>query len=756
MNDMKEKNISKLLFSILLSFTIVLGLTALSSCASRSANNSLEIGRLFMQTAKPEIAFVGHDGVYNQDGSRSVSEEVTYNPQKMLSNDKDLDTKLDTSKVYELSEIVVETKVNYAPERDGKANVDFKIIAPIDVLDPNWRLYLMPKLIDGDTICQLDTVIMTGEGFKEKQIDDYDAYNSFLEAIVDPAHYDSLYINWKALDREILKVQKRNYNDYREQYNKLMGYEHWARMNEMEFLDMEALAMRHKRHLYERHWRKAEKECLTNLKNGKDTLGIYRKHIDNYKKDYVNFIKNKFSLRWLDTVDVNVNLHHQKDSVLVRSYVPRSYRQIHERGLTLADIKAKPFTKDDSIKIAKRHYMIDEIVLNEINMNRKGDVFNEIVQFPYRDETATVRLDTVISGENHVVYHYKQDWKVQPGMKNLRIVLNGKVEAVDRSMFEFPSSDTLTFLIASLSQMLDESLVTKRENLKKYMFDRISAYPSYRTNKAYKWDEKANAETLDKLLEAYNIYASRPELAVDSIVIESSTDLRGDWSENYDLSYHRANSVVDYLKTRINVPISVKPKGEDWNTLVREIRARQDMPNGSTIIDVLSKATFPDKTEEEIKQLYPEDYAIMRDEIYPKLQRFDFRINISRPDIEEDTVRETYREDYAEGIRLLKEREYKAALEILANYPDYNAALCLVSLGHNKKAQEVLVKLPETAKNKYLLAVIHARNNERTEATECLMRACQLDPDIYHRISLDSDLNKLVSELNLWPKLASL
>lgn len=753
---MKENNISKLTLSVLIVLSTIVGTTILSSCATHRASNSLEIGRLFMQTAKPEIAFAGHDGVYNQDGSRSVSEQVTYNASNMLSNDKDLDTKLDTNKVYELTEIVVETKVNYAPERDGKATVDFRIIAPIDVLDPNWRLYLTPKLIDGDVVCELDTVIMTGEGFKEKQVDDYDAYKNFLEAIVDPAHYDSLYINWKALDREILKVQKRNYNDYREEYNKLMGYENWARMNEMEFLDMEALAMRHKRHLYERHWRKAEKESLKNLKNGKDTTGIYHKHIENYKKDYVNFVKNKFSLKWLDHVDVNVNLHNQKDSVLVRSYVPRAFRQIHENGKKLSDIKARPFTKDDSIKIAKRHYLIDEIVLNEVNMNRKQDVFNEIVQFPYRGESAHIRVDTVISGEDHVVYNYRQDWKVEPGMKSLKIVLNGKVEAIDRSMFEFPNSDTLTYLIASLSQMLDESLVTKKEHLKKYMFDRITTYPTYKTNKAYKWDDKANSGALDKLLEAYNIYSSREGLAVDSIVIESTTDLRGEWGDNYDLSYHRANSVLDYLKTKINVPIRVNPKGEDWNTLVREIRSRSDMPNAAAILESLTKATFPDKTEEEIRDLYPEDYAIMKNEIYPKLQRFDFRINISRPDIEEDTVKETYREDYAEGIRLLKDREYKAALEILANYPDYNAALCLVLLGYNDKAKEVLTKLPETAKNKYLLAVVHARNSEKDQATACLIRACELDPDISTNISLDSDLSKLVNELNLWPKLAGL
>lgn len=754
---MKGINFLRAILYLLSTFSFVLLTIGFSSCVSRKANNSLEIGRLFMQTAKPEIAFVNSDGIQNSDGSQSVSEQVSFNQTGMFADEDAENEKLDTSKVYELSEVVVETKINYASERDGKATVDFKIIAPTDIIDPNWRLYLAPKLIDRDSICYLDTVIITGEGFKEKQVDDYDAYKDFIEAIVDPSAYDSLFIDWKGLDKEILKIQNRNYNEYREEYNKLIAYENWKRMNEMEFLDMEALAMRHKRHLYERYWRKAEKESLKNLRARKDTAGILDKHIENYKKDYVNFVKNKFSLKWLEDVDIDVNLHNQKDSVLVRSYVPKTFRYIHENGVTLNDIYAKPFTKEDSAKIAKRHYLIDEIVLNEMNINRKDDVFKEIVQFPYQEDVASIRVDTIISGEDPIIYHYKQTWKVQPGMKNLKIVLNGKVEAIDRSMFEFPNSDTLTFLIASLSQMVDESLVTKRENLKKHMFQRITVYPNYKSKKAYKWEEKSNQGAFDKLIEACNVYTSRSEFQIDSITIHSSSDLKGDWTENYNMSYHRANAVSDYLKNKIQASFSVNARGEDWNTLAKEIQGnRSSLPNASEILELISRTTVPDKTEEEIRTSFPEDYAFIEKEIYPKLQRLDFLISISRTDIEKDTIKVTYREEYAEGVRLLKEREYRPALEILANYPDYNTALCLVSLGYNDKALKLLSQLPKTAKNDYLLAVIHARNNDKQKAANYLMNACSSDPDIYHRISLDSELSTLVTELNLWKKLAQL
>lgn len=759
MKNNNEFNASLLLLSSILMVTIISGL---SSCSSPKAYNRLEIERLFMQTTKPEINFSGQGGLQDTKTPKTISEYVTYNntSEKLEQNEELLDgnNKIDTSKVYKLPEVEIKVKSNFASERDGKVHVDFDLIARTDILDPNWRLSLSPKLIDGDSICQLDSVIITGEGFKDKQVGDYEAYNDFLSAIVDSSAYDSLYIDWKGLNKEILKIQRRNYNDYRNNYDLLMRYENWKKMNEMEFLSMEALALRHKKHMYERYWRKAEKKIAKNEQNGKNSVGIHREYEEKYKKDYIRFLKDKFSLSWLDSITINTNLHAQKDSILRRSYIPRRYRKIHEMGTTLKDIQAKAFTKQDSINIAKHHYLIDEIVLNEMNKNRKDDVFKEIVEFPYREEGLSykIRVDTVITAENDFIYRYKQSWKVKPGMKNLKVILDGRVEAIDRSVFEFPTSDTLTYFIASLSQLADESLITERKRLYKSMFDKISIYPSYRTRKTYKFDNNNNAGIFDKLIEAYNTYSANPNYAIDSITVRSMTDLQGDWGDNYDLSFQRANSISDYLKNKIGAPLAVEPKGEDWNALVKEIQIRSDMPNSSAILDILTKATYPDQTEEDIKKLYPDDYKVMRDKIYPGLQRIDFIINIRRTDIEHDTIKETFREDYAEAIKLLKNREYMPALEILANYPDFNTALCLVCMGYNDKAEKVLADLPESAKNEYLLAIISSRKEDPKKASEHLIKACKLNPNLYNRVSLDAELNDLANKLNLWPRLSSL
>lgn len=754
----KIKNIKAPLLFILL-FTPIVLLGILNSCSSNKAYGRLEIERLFMQTTKPEIDFLKSDGLQGQDGPQMLSEEVSFtNAEDQTLDDNELFAndaeKIDTSKVYKLSEVVIRVKSHFAPERDGKVNLDFNIKAPVDILDPNWRLILSPKVIDGDSIYRLDTVVLVGEGFKDKQLSDYEAYEDFLSTIVDPSAYDSLFVNWKTMDKEIRKVQKRNYDEYRNNYDQIVGYENWKKMNEMEFLSMEALAMRHKKHMYRKYWRKAENQVLKNEDKGKPTDGIHDKYDEKYEKDYVKFLKDKFSLHWLDTITVDLNLHSQKDSILQRSHVPRKYKGIHEKGLTLKDIQAKAFTDEDSARIAKHHYMIDEIVLNDLNINRKDDVFKEIVEFPYYSDRSGMKADSLITAEDNVTYSYRQPWAVKPGMKSLKVVLESKVEAVDRSIFAFPTSDTLTFFIASLSQLADESLTTERKKLHKYLFDKGTIYPNYKTRKSYQFEESSNKGVFDGLLEAYNTYSSNPEYAIDSIILQSSVDLQGDWESNYEQSLRRGNAASAYLQNKIGVPIVVKPRGEDWSSLVKEIQARNDLPNAAAILDTLANAVYPDKTEEDIKKKYPVDYKIIRDEIYPKLNRIDYYVELSRTDIETDTIKETYREDYAEGIRLLKNGEYMPALEILAPYGDYNAALCLVCMGYNDKALNVLGRLPESAKNEYLSAIIFARKKDDKEAASRLINACKLDPDMYNRINLDSEVNELANRINLWPRLS--
>lgn len=732
----------------------------ISSCGARKNNRKLDIERLFMQTTQPEITFSGAGGLEGMDGSRSVSEEVTFSKSYGdLSNNEvmvdELDQKLDTTKTYRLSGVVVKAKSNFATERDGKVHVDFDIIAPVDVLDPYWRLTLAPFLVDGDSITPLDTVYVTGEGFRDKQLGDLDAYQDFLNTIVDPEAYDSLFVDYKNMNKEIYKVQRRNYNDYRRNYDLMMDYENWKKMNEMEYLRMEAIARRHKLHVHEHHWRKAEKKALNQLSHKKDTTGIYAHHMEKYRKEYTNYLKRQFSFDWLnEELTPDINIHAHKDSIMRRSHIPKKYREIHQNGLTLRSLPAKPFTKEDSARIAKHHYLIDEIVLNDMNIERRGEIYNEVVEFPIPEEGRLgMRLDTITTAEYDFRYPYKQPWKIEKGTKKLEVVMAAMVEGVDRSTFVFPLTDTLTYFIASLAQLADESMVTERKMLHKSMVDNQSVYPDYRTRKSSKFKDIKNPDIFDKILDAYKIYNEQKDLVVDSITVRAFTDLTGMWHENYELSQERAIEVADYLKQKGVRHVATKAAGEDWPTLAKQIQAHKGLLYRQAILDSLANAVFPDMTEENIQRDFPDDFKIIKNEIYPKLNRLDITLHINRPAIDGDTLQETYREDYAEGIRLLREKEYMEALELLAKYADYNTALALVCLGYNDKAEEVLDALPESGRNEYLLAIVTARTERKNEAVKHLQKACELSPELYNRTRLDSEVRDLADEFNLWETL---
>lgn len=121
-----------------------------------------------------------------------------------------------------------------------------------------------------------------------------------------------------------------------------------------------------------------------------------------------------------------------------------------------------------------------------------------------------------------------------------------------------------------------------------------------------------------------------------------------------------------------------------------------------------------------------------------------------------DSIQYESKEGYREGLRLLEEREYWKALEILKDYPDYNTALCLACMGYNGRAYDILSELPETANNKYLLSIVAARMDKQEEATECLLRAIGLDPSKVYRIALDSEVMGLVERHGLSGRIGQL
>lgn len=735
---------------------IIAVLSIVSSCSTSAPN--IMTKSLFMQTKRANIELP--DKQDSGEGRNSVvSERVTFRNSRDSGVDgevalKNGQNKLDTSAVYRLPEVEVKAQGRFAAERDGRINVDFRITVPKEILSDNWRLILSPKLLHNDSIVSLQKVILNGKGFVDKQKQDYADYDKFLKSIVDKSQYDSIYLDKDNIARDINKRQSYYFDIYQKDIKEQVDYEKWRAKRDKDDAEMEAMRMRYRTEQYHRYARKAIDHRVRNIVENKDTTGLYAK----YMKDYERKTKKHIS-RFL----TDFSFHGDKDSLasfqkeMELSRVPKKYREMYEANRSIGDVDNHIFTLKDSVEISKHRYFFDKIVLNELAATQQEEMFKKTVIFPYNDNKSEIRLDTIISSGNNFVFYYTQEYPVVEGLKKIRIAMDSKVQAIDRTEYKLQEADTLSYFIASLAQLADMSMIHKRTELHRNLYDRITVYTAYKTPKSsmavYDIDYQKNRANMDKFVDSFRKYNNSTEFTIDSVTMTSTTSLEGDYDDNYDLTSKRAVSVKNYLSKTLGGDVEdlfrIKHKGEDWNTLLAHIRKRDDIVNKDNIQNMLTNAVYPDQCEEDIKKQFPADYKIIQDSIYPLLRRIDFVIDLHRTGLTSDTVQVEYRSDYEEGLRLLQEREYWKAIEILANYPDYNAALCLACLGYNSKAYDLLVQLTPTGNTEYLLAIVSSRLQKEKDAVNHLLKSYELDSSKIYRSRLDPEVTTLIRKYNL-------
>lgn len=704
---------------------------------------------LFMQSKKANIELPFKEDITGQGGNNTatVSEEVTYiNPEKITDNtvSQTENKPVNLNEMQHLSEVVVVAKSRFTPERNGRVSVDFVMKVPKDVLAEEYRITLSPKLYHNDSIIPLKDVILKGKAFYDSQKQDYEEYDAYIKSIVGKDQYDSVFFDRKGTEKDIRNRQNLYYEEYYKEWSKQMEFEKWktekSKHDAAELAKLRGYRLR----FYNEYVRKAREQVFRDMAAGKDTTGLFQHYMQKFNKNAKALV--------LD--DDNFELSYMK--------LPAKFREAYEAGKSLDDIMNNVLTEADSIEIAKNRYLFDEIAKNEMKSERKEEVAAEMIPFPWEEG---MRLDSIIDTGRDFVYYYKQDHPVTVGLKKLRLSMESRVDAIDRSRFIMPPSDTISYYISSLSQLADTSLIYKRTKLHRDVYNRLSAYIKFQPNKAnFNIGYLDNRAEIGKILDTYRAFTKDGKLVVDSMTFSVSTALDGTYNNNYDLSMKRSKALKDYFVKSLSGEIldaenviKIEHKGEDWNTLARQIQRRNDILNKSQILTMLEGAIDPDDTEKQIRTNFSDDYKIIRDSIYPLLNRVDILFNMRRPNMTEETMVDVQeRPNYEKGLKLLQDREYWAALEILSDYPDFNTALCLVCMGYNAKAKEVLDNLPETGNNEYLRAILAIRSNKDSEAIDHLMRACELDPSKIYRAPLDPEISELIRKYNLQQRINGL
>lgn len=742
---------------------------------------------LFMQSKRPAIELPFVKGANNR-GAALVAEQVVYtNAETITKTSLDMNKAVDLNEVQELNEVVVTAKSRFTPEQDGRVNIDFILKVPKELLSTNFRVTLNPKLLHNDSLVPLKNILLKGDEFKIRQKQSYVDYENFLNSIVEKSNYDSVFVDHDGVRQDIRNQQEFYYDQYHKEWSRQVDYEDWRIKKDRAEAISEASKLGFDKKLYHENIRKARELAMKEVAKGKDTTGFFARYMNKHMKsqnldkgiltvetktdyrydfyrEYSQKAREKVLTDWSNGKDtIGAYAKYMKDfdgkfKTMVLDgedlkEVPDRYRDIYKSGRDMDQIDMQQFTERDSVEIAQSRYKYDEIAMNEMKEAMREERRRELIIFPYEEGA---RLDTVIQTDQDFIYHYKQDYPVAPGLKSIRLVLNTQIDAVDRSRFVQPFSDTLSYFISSLSQLVDTSLIIKKTTVHRDVYNTMAIYPKFMPGKhAFDVKYKDNKEETEKLINTYRTFSEEGKLLMDSIMIRVSTALDGSYDKNYELSMKRAEALKAYfVKTLggndLNLVFKTRQSGEDWNTLAKLINRRTDMQDKSAILDSLSQAVYPDQTEVNIKKMYPQDYKIIRDSIYPLLSRADIVFNMKRQGVTEEVmVKVEERPDYAKALDLLQDRKYWDALDILSNYPDYNTALCLVCMGYNAKALELLETLDQTGDTEYLLAILAVRSKDDNLAIEHLLKACELDSSKIYRASLDPEIVSLVDKYNL-------
>lgn len=408
--------------------------------------------------------------------------------------------------------------------------------------------------------------------------------------------------------------------------------------------------------------------------------------------------------------------------------------------------------------------MYEALATRYMYFNRSSDNitkhFLDKYNFKFNEDA---RLDTIIPSDNSFKYYYNQDVATDES-KQINLFLLGNVMGLDKSSYDLPTSDTLTYFISSMIQFIDPAQRFVQKIIERHAEANFSAHITFPVGRE-NIDENLNdnATEIAKVQDIIKQLTWSSEFIIDSINMTASSSPEGSWKMNEELAKRRAASLKRYFakklddKEGVDTLFNAKWIAEDWErvyNLIADESMRYIIGSREQILEIIKSEADPDRREEQIKRKHPLEYQCIRDSIYPKLRTVEFQFNLHRSGMTQDTIHTTEPDTiYDYGRRLLENRQYKPALDILAGYNDYNTAIAYMSLGYDNPAYDILIKQSPTANSEYLLAILCSRLGKEEEAVQRFLNSVELDESKAWRGALDPEINRLIKTYDLSKKI---
>ena len=416
----------------------------------------------------------------------------------------------------------------------------------------------------------------------------------------------------------------------------------------------------------------------------------------------------------------------------------------------------------------------------------KPEAFGRMVRHPY---LPNARLDTVVvRPDGKIDYYYSQPVQADENTAKLRLYLTGEVEDRSGRTYRLTRSDTLTYDVASMTSFLDERTRYMQRIVLRDAEANARFFFTFPVGKARLVDTLTeNRRQIAAVRSLTHGLMTDPVYIIDSITLRATASPEGTWVLNDRLARDRAEALRQVLVSefrtlydslRVAGSYTLDDEGrqvladsddrlpdlpnllrttwlaEDWDELYRLVEADTLLTHREEILEMIRWEGNPDTREWRIRMKYPKEYARMRSVIYPQMRAVDFRFNLHRRGMKQDTVYTTEVDsNYMHAVDLLRKRRYEEALEILRPYEDRNTALAYMSLGYDAAAYRILRAEPEagsTADLQYMLAILAARLGDEEQAVKYFLRAVELRENLKFRGNLDPEISRLIRHYGLF------
>ncbi len=514
---------------------------------------------------------------------------------------------------------------------------------------------------------------------------------------------------------------------------------------------------------------------LRDLKESRDSVRrSIRKAPDGTLCDYA---EQRAAMSGKASSTMNYLMSNLSDEAVTADYQSRRNR-IQDRLDQLNSI--------DSNEVRRSTLNASRVARNEALKANREAAFKRIVPHPY---VGNARLDTVIRNANgNIQYFYSEQVQADENTSKLILSLAGEVESRGGRRYRLRRSDTLTYNVASMATFVDTTTRYMQRIVLRDAEANARFFFTFPVGKAALVDTlPENRSQLRAVRELTRGLMTDPVYIIDSITLRATSSPEGVWRINEQLAHDRAESLREVLVSEFrtlydslriaasytldetgNVVMTQAKEGlpnlpellrtqwlaEDWDELRRLVLADTVITDKEDILSIMREEQDPDRREWRIRRKHPAAYERMHKELYPKMRAVDFRFNLHRRGMLQDTVYTTEVDTaYMRAVDLLKKRRYEEALVILRPYEDRNTALAYMSVGYDRAAYRILRGTPEAATSadlQYMLAILAARLGEEEQAVQYFLRSVELRENLKFRGNLDPEISRLIRKYGLF------